>query len=606
MTLEDYKKLSPQQQEDFTNEGGEIVDLKQHLENCVPSVDATADGQVRQGLQECLPNSAQGAVFSQLPPQTNQFDGFMILNPAELLFLVDDEISSGRTILHDWQLQFMIDFANEKHDDKFPFQAVVRAANGSGKDKYIIAACVVWLCLRYQKAIGVVTSASGTQLDIQTCRHIKNLCEAFNVKFQFTIWDCKYRQYQCNFGNGVTSNIYCYATDEAGKAEGYHPNEQGAKMGLFVSEDKSVTDDINNALNKCTGYSHRVHVSTPGLPMGHFYNYCMSSFKRVDITDVKSVATIDWIEYHITAHQCSHLSKDYFKQMERDLPGGKNGAAYKSQVEAEFGTTDEMVVIPYTYIWQAVRNKIDWVQEPFNTAGLDLSDGGAETVLTTRNGNKLLKLIPFKFDDTEDTVAFLDEKFRENGLNNSQSIINADCIGIGKPILDRLRRMGWKNIRYVDSRAKAQYPRTYLNRGTEVFFNMSKLLARKEIILLEDTLLMNQLGGRYYKITTNGVHQLLSKIEQRSRGYPSPDRADSCNLCFWNYKSTFVEVLPEAKDLPLGEPEEEKPLVGAFDLRIDAKNGSKKWIANGGQKDFSYLQSEIEDYNMRKQQLTTN
>src|SRR5208337_2352674 len=164
-----------------------------------------------------------------------------------------------------------------------------------------------------------------------------------------------------------------------------------------------------------------------------------------------------YIEYHITAHMCPHLQKFYFEQMKRDLPGGEFGAAYKSQIMAEFGTTDEMVVVPYTHIYKCLHSEIQYEPETFNTAGLDLSDGGDETVLVVRNGNRVLAIIPFKFDNTEDTIAFLNEKFTEWELNNKEALIFADCGGLGKPMLDRMRRQGWSNIRYVDNRSKAHY-----------------------------------------------------------------------------------------------------------------------------------------------------
>lgn len=615
MTKEDYLKLSASEQEDFINNDGVIDYFSIPLEHPESAISLP---------HSQTTNASNGEGFTVLPSSTahtvqdaptfpsaitysvgkkDRFDGYLIDSPVELLFLVDEEVSSGTVALHDWQVQFMLDFAHSKHTDFTPFQAIVQAANGSGKDKYIIAACVVWLCVRYQRALGVVTSSSGSQLDTQTCRHIKSLCESFNKKFGFPVWDCKYRQYQCNFqqedGSVTSSNIYCYATDEAGKAEGYHPNEKGAKMGIFVSEDKSVTDEINIALNKCTGYSHRVHASTPGLPMGHFFNYSSSAILRSEIEDVTKVKPIDWIKYHITAHQCSHLSKEYFKQMERDLPGGKNGAAYKSQIEAEFGTTDEMVVIPYTFIWRSVRSKtIQWAVEPQNQAGLDLSDGGAETVLAVRNGNRLLKIIPFRFDDTEDTINFLDEQFRVNGLTHPEALINADCCGLGAPMIKALRRRGWKNMRFIDSRHTAREKRVYKNRGTELFFHMRTLLERNEIILLEDQTTMDQLGGRYYKIDTQNIHCLLSKLEQRSRKYPSPDRADAVNLCFWNYKSTFKEPILEGDKKPFEDlPTDKKEVVTSFDSRAWAKTGQRTIKSNAGQKDFSYLEEEIRDNN---------
>lgn len=556
-------------------------------------------------------NEQTNESFSKFHPdesKVTQPDGFDFDDPVELLLFLDDDVSSGRVKLHDWQIQIMIDFAKGGITDEYPFQALVRACNGSGKDKYVIAPCAVWLCMRYTFSRCVITSASGDQLDNQTDSYIYQLALAANRKIHPSVWKLNYRYYECL---ATQSPMKLFATDEPGKAEGYHPLKHGAKMAIFMSEAKSIADDINVAINKCTGYTHRVHASTPGTMMGHFYEYCSPavSVMRKAIKDIYESPPTSYIQYHITAFHCSHLSRNYIEQCKRDLPGGETGAAYQSQVMAEFGTADEMVVIPSTYIWRAVNlpPKV-WHVEPHNTGGLDLSDGGDETCLCVRNGNKHIATIPFRFEDSEDTINFLDKAFRDNGLDHPDAKIYADCVGIGRPMLNRMKRMGWKNIVFVDNRHRASQHRVYFNRGAELWFHLRGLFERGEIFLLKDDKLIKQLAGRYYKISAaKGTHQLLSKPEQKSRGYHSPDRADAFTLCFWNYKSTFVEV-PEEYQKPYEPPVEAKP-VGAFDPRVWAKNGgnrneSKEKQLNPSQgKNFSVYNREIALHNKRIQSL---
>jgi hypothetical protein len=546
-----------------------------------------------------------GSSDSLASPLDSYADGIDIKDPVELLMLLDENILNGTVVLHKWQIQFMLDFALGGQSDKFPFQAVVRACNGSGKDKYIIAPCVVWLCMRFRKARGIVTSSSGVQLDNQTEVYIRQLCEKANAIFG-QIWKCNYRYYECL---ATGSPIVLFATDESGKAEGYHPLEPNSKMGIFVSEDKTVSDEINIALNKCTGYTHRCHVSTPGLPLGHFFDYCNTAVNRSSISSSIDVKDIDWIQYHITAYDCSHISKSYIEQMRRDLPGHENGAAFKSQVLAEFGTTDEMVVIPYTYIWKTIKNPpIKWLSEPHNKAGLDLSDGGDETVLTIRNGNKHLATIPFKFDNTEDTIEFLNEKFKEWKLSNAEAFIFADMGGLGKPMLDRMKRQGWSNIRYIDNRTASSRPKTYKNRGAELYFNVRLLFERGELILHEEPILIRQLSTRYYKLVDGSVHQLLSKLESRSRGYPSPDRADSFVLAFWDYKSTYTESI--IKDLPYEiDKEIEKKryeITPDFDLKSWADGNQNKPLIDRVNFDSSDIMDELSDWNKQHRLVNSN
>lgn len=556
-------------------------------------------GGVRRDAQESVDGSREGENPCPLPTRA---EGFDIKDPVELLFLLDDNIASGRVVLHKWQIQFMLDFARDQWTQEYPFQAIVRACNGSGKDKYIVSSCVVWLCMRFLQARGVVTSSSGIQLDNQTDTYITLLCNAANRKICEGIWKCNYRYYECL---PTGSPITLFATDEAGKAEGYHPLVFGAKMALFESEAKTVPDEIHNAMSRCTGYTHRCLVSTPGLPMGHMYDLDSTAVDRKTISEWSSLTASDYIRYHITAYDCSHIPRSDIERGKRNLPGGETGAAFKSQYLAEYGTTDEMVVIPYTYVWRAYNSvsKEGWKQESFNKAGLDLSDGGDETVLVVRNGNKLLKILPFRFDNTEDTISYLNEKFREYELTSPESLIFADAGGLGKPILDRLKRQGWSNIRYFDNRARPSEPRTYKNRGAESWFHIRKLLERHELILLNDPLLIRQLATRYYKITDGRTHQLLSKLESRAKGYPSPDRADALVLAFCDYKSTFTESVSEELK-PFKQPPQPKP-TSDFTFREYVSRGVNNYYDRNPSagKDFSLLREDIEHYNRQRRML---
>lgn len=613
MTKKDFLSLPDEQRDAFINGGG-VIDPEQVVGTESGVLDEVATPGVfsppvfpvltdhKEGLAD-LPSPQPAPSSSVL-----QIDGIMIENPVELLTLLDEGIQSGRTVLHDWQVKIMVDFATGGESCEKPYQAVVRACNGSGKDKYIIASCVVWLCLRYRGTICPVTSSSGAQLDTQTCRYIKYLCERCN-KVLFCgkdVWNIKYREYTLDFSllhpDWIDkSQIFCFATDEAKKAEGYHPNETGMKMCIAVSEDKSVPDEINTAMNRCTGYTHRIHVSTPGLSMGHFYDYCNRSVMREDLESVHDAKPTDWIQYHVTAHMCSHIPKSSIAQSAIDEPGGVLGAAYQSKIEAEFGMSEgALIVIPRQYVVRSFSGKVKWIPEPFNTAGLDLSDGGAENVLCIRNGNKHIGLEAFRFDNTEDTIDYLvNDLFPKWDLNNQRSLIFGDCCGIGSPMLKSMRRLGWANIRFIDSRSKAASPKSFLNRGTELFFNVGKLFATGAIIAMDDQLLIKQLAGRYYKMDSNMKHQLLSKLEQKAKGYPSPDRADAFNLMFWNYKVVLVK---DKEDIakPFEVEEVKKKTVGDFNLKNWALGSGHRTLllqSENKKKDFSILQDEINAVN---------
>lgn len=481
-------------------------------------------------------------------------ESFQFTDPVELLYVLDDKVASGEDTLHDWQVQFMEDFANDWTKEK-PFRALMRAANSSGKDKYIIAACVVWLAMRYAKAWCVVTSSSGQQLDNQTCKHISSLCRSANAKIHPEIWKINYRHYVCL---ATESPVDCFATDEPGKAEGWHPIESKRKLALFMSEAKTVTDEINTAYDRCHGYTHRVHVSSPGAPRGHFYTDDCKAISRRELDSMAGYHIKTWVKYVVTAFDCPHIHKNEIDYMKDKY--GENDPTYLSSMMAEFSTEGEQVVIPFHTILECTKSNPVWVPEGYNKAGLDLADGGDETVLIVRNGNKVIAIEPFKLNKAYLTRLYLDELFKKYQLNHPKSFIYADCIGIGKPTLDELQLMGWTNIRYVDNRHAARDKKVYFKLATEMWFNMKKPFEQNEIILPNDKKLIEQLSGRYYHIRQDGTKHLLSKAEQKSKGYPSPDRGDSFILAFADYKTVWKQPEEDKRDSPFKRVEAPRPI----------------------------------------------
>lgn len=558
-------------------------------------------------VKDTVPSTVPQPLSTPLTVAQFQYiDGFDIKDPVELLFLIDEDIASGRILLAPWQIQHMVDYASTLHNEEFPFNSQVRAPNGSGKDMYVIASEAVWSAMVFKECTIPITSASGFQLDNQTCKHIRRYCEAVNRKFGCEIFKINYRHYVCI---PTRSEMHCYATDEPKKAEGFHPLSSGRKMCMFASEAKTIPDSIlNEAMTKCTGYTHRVQVSTPGPMSGFFFEVKHIAIPRRTVKDIKQVNPIDWIEYHITYKDCPHIKPNTVNMAKRDLPGGEHGAAFQSQFMAEFGSYGEQICIPYEYIWPAFNDKSRlWEPEPYNKAGLDLSGGGDEQVLFIRNGNKMLGMECFNIENADDLYNHLLNLFDRWDLNHPQALIFGDAIGIGKPTLDRLRRKGYSNVRYFDSRQTSPDPRVYLNMNSWLWFHNKRLYERKRIILQHDHRLVKQLSSRYYKYAQSGVYQMLDKKEQKkktggSAGVQgnSPDRADASVMSFRDYETDYIDDDKKAEnDVPFKQEDVDK-WISSLSLQEWSRRGTnREHIPITVHTDFSVseLESEIAEYN---------
>lgn len=462
---------------------------------------------------------------------------------SELISFYDEHINSGRVILHPWQVEVNEFLAKEPANDKHPLKYALRAANGSGKDAYVVAPFALWFVLCNISSRVIITSSSGTQLTAQTETYITNLSNKINA-FHFANYGAKIlkinqRHIRCLLSG---SEIRLFATDEEGRAEGYHPLEPGAKMAIVVNEAKSVSTDIFRALRRCTGYSHWLNVSTPGLiPAGDFYKSCIYGMKSMS----------GWYHRKVTYFDCPHQSPDEYEADKRDL--GEHSALFRSKWLAEFTTVDGDTIIPANSL-ENLRYKIRegkavlLCQHWPIRIGLDLSTSGDETVISAWRGNQQVFQQAWREKDTTVTVSKLCEIFEsELKIPKDHAYIYADDGGVGRAIIDQLRQKGYINIRRILNQSAASNKTMYRNKGAELWYNFRRLVETGIVCPNpEDDKLWEQLGTRRYKkIEEEAIVrvQLESKAAAKAEGLPSPDRADAAVLAFTGltYNSFYNE-----------------------------------------------------------------
>lgn len=438
-------------------------------------------------------------------------------SPEFLLTLHNEAVRDGRVTLHGWQLTMSDELAesNKTAHAKSPYKLALCAANGSGKDAFVIAPFVVWFALVNVKALTIITSSSGTQLTSQTENYIRSLAQSVNEYYGTPIFRIRQRFIKCLL---TGSEIRLFATDEAGKAEGYHPLEPGAMMAIIVNEAKSVSEEIFQALRRCTGYTHWLNVSTPGQPMGSFYRACCKwpNFRRV------------------TSFDCSHLSEQDREEDKEEL--GEHSALYRSKHLALFTSLDGESLISLDVVTRLLQlHPPHTNQQAPERVGIDLAAGGDETALAFTKGNRLRKMTAFREVDTTITADRIEKILIDEGIPKDHDYIFADDGGIGHAIIDMLIRRGW-NIKRVRNEAAALRPKQYGNRGAELWYTAKRVLEENLFNIdaaANDELFKEQLYTRQYKKSNTGGRIFLeSKREAKADGRKSPDRADAFVLTF--------------------------------------------------------------------------
>lgn len=480
---------------------------------------------------------------------------------VELLAFFDPNIYNNRITLHKWQVEINEQLSKARPSSIHPYKFCLCAANGSGKDAFVIASFSLWFILTKIRSRVIITSSSGVQLTNQTENYIRGLGERINSwaveNIGAPILKINKRHIICHLSG---SEIILFATDEESNVEGYHPLDGGAEMAIIVNEAKSVRPEVFRGLRRCTGFSHWINVSTPGEPLGDFYN----SF-------------INWKhKVRITYFDCPHQSPEEFEADRKEL--GEHSPIFRSKWLALFSFTSGKYVINQEKL-EKLKHKIkhNLVDEIGNEirVGIDvaLSTNGDESVISFFKGNRQLQQICIRNKDATILADNLEKHLIDNKIAKNCNSIFADDGGVGRAVLDILRRKGWQ-INRVLNQSPARNKKQYRNRGAEIWSKFARLVDEGLIILLEDERLYSQLSSRKYKESTAGIDKLClqSKREMIAEGLPSPDRADACVLAFSNIKvNDFLdeaekEEKEETKDSKKMTREEVEELLIANDL----------------------------------------
>ena len=168
------------------------------------------------------------------------------------------------------------------------------------------------------------------------------------------------------------------------------------------------------------------------------------------------------------------------------------------------------------------------------SAFCDFAAGGDENVLAVRDGDYVRVVAAWRDPDTVAAASRFIREFRNAGI--PAGLIFADEGGLGRPMVDHLASMGW-HINRVNFGSKA-YQAIYENRVSEMWHETAGAVARGEIRIGNDDILVAQLSSRRSKVSSCGRLGLESKDDLKRRGGASPDRADA--ICgAWTCRSPF-------------------------------------------------------------------
>jgi phage terminase large subunit len=378
------------------------------------------------------------------------------------------------------------------------------AANGSGKTQHVIAASILWFMNTFPRGRCPVTSGSWMQVEKQLFPAL----HAFRGHPLFRGWQFNQTEIRTPQGGQVIG----FSTDNAGRAEGWHPGAGQDEDPVFyvVDEAKTVPDGIFEAIGRCTLRFHLL-ASSPGAPRGKFFR---SHHQEAGMHRTVKATSFD----------CPHISPE---KIERDRRlYGDDHPLFRSMHLAEFTEDSERLVISADRLTKALEAQpAATVAAGETVAFCDFAAGGDENVLAVRKGNHARIVAAWREKDTIQAVRQFVKHFNDEKL--APGHIWGDADGLGTVMIDALAEAGWRINRFHGGQA-ASDKEEYANLIAEVWHVGAGEIERGRIHLGQlDPVTFEQLTTRKSEWTDTGKLRVESKDKMRANGIKSPDRADA-------------------------------------------------------------------------------
>ncbi len=521
-----------------------------------------------------------------------EYQPMAFADPIEMYGYFDRNLQEGNFTWNPWQVETGIFLAQKGYTKAERLRFLVVAANGSGKDAFVIAPFAVWHCLCKIRSRCVITSSSYTQLKNQTENYIRTLCNRINTVsaeqglFPKPPFIIKKEHIVCRY---TKSEIIMFSTDDPGRAEGYHPfpDYPQGELCIIINEAKTVPDDIFSALERCT-YSRWIEISTPGHTAGHLYNSFQKSVAWRAGRPNYGYQRGRFFSRVVSAYDCHHIPREIIDQEKFEL--GEHSFAFRSRRLALFTSLGQRLVVTGEDLVKCITHPpIPQAIKGFTRRfGLDIGKGNDEVVLIGLEGNRIFCMECFTAKNFyEETAPIINRLLLKHGAVPEETEINADDGGVGGGLIDILQgQYHWVKINRVLNQSKVVVKgQGYGNRGAELWFSAARIIQECLIDLsaLEsldtEKKFHSQVSNRHYKQhESQGTIILKSKEEERAEGIRSPDRADAFVLALAGLN---IHDFKDGLDRPLTTKKVPVKNLMTQEQMLEFMDDRKYKIANG-------------------------
>lgn len=413
-----------------------------------------------------------------------------------------------------WQTELLVSIRDGlKTPDK-----VIREATASGHGIGKSAATswlILWAMATHEDTRGVVTANTETQLRTKTWPELIKWYQLFIGKELFTVTATSI--FSNDKGHEKTWRIDAIPWNESNTEAFAGLHNRGNRILVLFDEASSIANPIwevaEGAMTDADTEILWCVFGNPTKNTGRFYD-CFHRYRHL------------WNTRQIDSRNVSFSDK---AQMEEWIKAyGENSDFVRVRIRGQFPNGSDLQLIPTALVEQARGKNLR--EEQFNFApkiiGVDPAwQGGDATAIVLRQGlmSKVLAFIPK--NDNDFTIATLIARHQDQ---EGATQVNID-LGYGTGIYSAGQQMGrrWTLIPF----SGASPDPACKNMRAYMWNEMRKWLVEGGL-LPDDQQMQDDLTGVEIKPTDDGKLCLQSKEYMKSKGIPSPNKADALALTF--------------------------------------------------------------------------
>ena len=414
-------------------------------------------------------------------------------------------------------------------------RVAVKAGNGLGKG-FTAAVAVLWFLTCHSPAIVLTTAPTARQVRHVLWREIRGLHGNCASLLGGSMFNTRFEIADNRFALGLS-------TDEADQFQGFHsPN-----MLIVVDEAEGVTEPIYDAIEAVmtTGNCKLLLIGNPTSDSGTFrraFHEDRRIFRNITISALESpnVEQQDVVIPGLTTGEWV---------AERRTMWGEGSPMYQARVLGQFCDHPQDNLIPLSKIEQAISlyaegcdadplaEEEEGASEPIVLAptvlaptvlAVDVARFGPDhSVLLLANSSRVLDIETHQGLDTMELTGRIVDAHRRWAPER----IVVDEIGIGAGVVDRLKELDLP-VWGINVGRPARQRRQFANLRAEGYWSLYELFNQGALAIPNDPELAGQLSSLRHRYNSKGQFLIEPKEETRTRGLPSPDKADALMLAF--------------------------------------------------------------------------